>query len=88
MKKLKILPNGYNCTHKIGEYEFLAKVHYNPLFIITKRVRVCIELIQTEASTNPWKRSIIVRHSETDDMIQMFIGSYLAEVDFFKIAYT
>jgi hypothetical protein len=88
MKKLKIFQNGYTSTHKIGEYEFLAKVNFLPLFFITKLVRVRILLVHPKSDRDPWKKSIIVRHSETDDMIQMFISIYLAEVDFFKIAYT
>lgn len=76
----------YSSTHKIGEYEFVAKVHYMPSFIITRRVRVSIELMKTKSSTETWKRSVIVNHSKTDHIIRKFIRSYFEKVNYFSIA--
>jgi len=86
MKKVKILPNGNVAVHKIGEYEFVSQVIPLPLFSITKRVRVTIELTKTREINGTWGRSLIVKNSEADEVIQMFISNYLAEAGFFRIA--
>ena len=60
--KMKILKKGYTSTHKVGEYEFLAKVHYMPLFKIAKLVRVKLALAHPKINNGYWERSAIVRH--------------------------
>lgn len=86
MKKVKILPRGNVSSHKIGEFEFMSQVIRLPLCSITKRVRVTIELKKPQEDNSTWGRTLIVKNSEADEVIQMFISNYLAEVGFFKIA--
>jgi hypothetical protein len=85
MKRLKILSKSYSSTHKIGEYEFLIKVRFIPLLMISKLARVRVELIRTKVSTSSWNKSAFVRRSEYHEVAQMFISSYLEEVDYFKV---
>lgn len=85
MKKLEIFPKGYNSSYKVGEYEFLAKVNYLPLFFITRLVRVRIALTNPKADRDPWKKSLIVRHSDSGNEIHMLISSYLEDNDYFKL---
>jgi hypothetical protein len=85
IKKLKILSKDYNSIYKIGEYEFLVKFHYMPLFMIAKLVRVTIQLMHPKANSNSFKMSSIVRHSESGKLIQMFISSYLDDAGYFKL---
>jgi hypothetical protein len=75
----------YNYIRKVGEYEFLVKVQYMPLFIIKKQVRVSIVMIPTKESIDSYKRSVIVSHSKIDYIVQKFISSYLEELNYFKI---
>jgi hypothetical protein len=75
----------YNYNLKVGEYEFLVKVHYMPLFIIKKQVRVSIVMIPTKESIDSYKRSVIVSHSKIDYIVQKFISSYFEELNYFKI---
>jgi hypothetical protein len=81
--KTKHRDNRY--TQKVGEYEFLVRVHYMPLFIITKRVRVGVTMITLTAGIESLERSLIVNHSNIDYVINKLISKYLEEVDFFKI---
>jgi len=83
---MKFLPKGYDSSFKVGEYEFLAKISYLPLYLIAKLVRVRIAVTHPKEGSDPWKRSVIVRHSESGKVIQMLISSFLEEVDYFKIA--
>jgi hypothetical protein len=78
----------YNYIRKVGEYEFLVKVQYMPLFIIKKQVRVSIVMIPTKESIDSYKRSVIVSHSKIDYIVQKFISSYLEELNYFKITLT
>jgi hypothetical protein len=75
----------YSYTQKIGEYEFLVRVHYMPLFIIRKRVRVGVTMITSKASIESLERSLIVNHSDMDYVINKLISKYLEEVEYFKI---
>jgi hypothetical protein len=75
----------YNYIRKVGEYEFLVKVQYMPLFIIKKQVRVSIVMIPTKESIDSYKRSVIVSHSKINYIVQKFISSYLEELNYFKI---
>jgi hypothetical protein len=75
----------YYYTQKIGECEFLVRVHYMPLFIIRKRVRVGVTMITSKASIESLERSLIVNHSDMDYVINKLISKYLEEVDYFKI---
>jgi transposase-like protein len=75
----------YYYTQKIGEYKFLVRVHYMPLFIIRKRVRVGVTMITSKASIESLERALIVNHSDMDYVINKLISKYLEEVDYFKI---
>jgi hypothetical protein len=82
---MKILRKRYNYTYKVGEYEFLIEINYLPLFFILRLIRVRITLKLPNAGEEPWKRTIIVRHSESRDMIQMIISSYIEDSGYFKL---
>jgi hypothetical protein len=82
---MKILRKGYNSTYKVGDYEFLAEVNYLPLFFIIKLLRLRITLNNPREGRVPWRRSVIVRHSESRDMIQMLISSYIEDAGYFEI---
>ncbi len=82
---MKTKHRDYYYTQKIGEYKFLVRVHYMPLFIIRKRVRVGVTMITSKASIESLERALIVNHSDMDYVINKLISKYLEEVDYFKI---
>jgi hypothetical protein len=84
MRKLKFFTKTCISTYKVGEYEFLTKVNFIPLFMLSKIARVRVELIQTKASTDCWNKSAFVRRSNSRIVVKMFISSYLEKVDYFK----
>ncbi len=85
MGKFRISRKGYISTYKVGEYEFHTRVNYLPLFIFAKLVRIRIALVHPKVNGETWKKSVIVRHSEARDVIQMIISSYLEDSDYFKL---
>jgi hypothetical protein len=85
MVKMKMLRKGYNSTYKVGEYEFLVEFNYLPLFFIIGLIRVRIILNNPKVGRDPWKKSVIVRHSESRNMIQMLISSYIEDAGYFKL---
>jgi hypothetical protein len=85
MVKMAVLRKGYNSTYKVGEYEFLAEFNYLPLFFIIGLIRVRITLNNPKEGKDPWKKSVIVRHSESRNMIQMLISSYIENAGYFNL---
>jgi hypothetical protein len=85
MKKPGIWPKGCNSVYKVGEYEFLVRIGYSPLFMITKLVMIRISLTHPKGQSDCWYRSVIVRHSEAADVVQRLMTSYLEGVDYFNV---
>ena len=57
-----------------------------PLFIIRRRIRVGVTMIPSTESIESLERSVFIKHSDMEDVINKLISNYLAEVGFFKIA--
>lgn len=85
MIKLNNFLKGHNSSYKIGEYDFLIKVNYLPLFLIFKLVIVKIVLVNPNPGGNQWNKSFIVRQSESGNEIHALISNYLADTDYFKL---
>jgi hypothetical protein len=83
---MKTKRQSYYYTRKIGEYEFLVRVHFMPLFIIRKRVRAGVTIIPSNENIESLERSLVVNFSDKEALIDKLISKYLAEVEFFKIA--
>ncbi len=86
LQVMKTRRRGYYFTRKIGECEFLVRIHYMPLFIIRRRIRLGVTMIPSTESIESLERSVFIKHSDMEDVINKLISNYLAEVGFFKIA--